>query len=55
MMLEIGPRFRTEKESSISQALAELFKWDWSIHSLSEISERFLASWTKKKLESLKE
>jgi len=27
--------------------MTELIKCDWSIHSLSEISERFLASWTR--------
>jgi len=47
-MLEIGLRPRTEEESinRIGQP-AELFKCDWSIRSLFEISDRFPASWTQ--------
>jgi len=46
IMLEIVSRSWTEKEltNRIGQ-LIELFKYDWLILSLSEISERFLASW----------
>jgi len=47
-MLEIGPRSRTKREltNRIDQ-MTEFFKCDWSIHLLSEISERFLALWTQ--------
>jgi len=47
-VLEIDPRSRTEREltNRISQ-LVELFKCDWSIHSLCEISKRFLTSLTQ--------
>ena len=46
-MLEIGPRLRIKKELiNRNGHVIKLFKCDLLIFSLSEILDRFLASWT---------
>jgi len=49
MMVEIGPKSRTEKKINKShfKAISSHDHCNWSILSLSEVSNGFLASWTQ--------